>query len=108
MAREFSKAFYHSKEWQQVREYCLMRDKYLCVKCSKPAEEVHHKIHLSPSNIGDKKISLNPENLICLCRDCHFEEHRGEHGNGLKAKEREEQWEYEFDDNGMLVRKVKP
>lgn len=105
MAQKFSKAFYNSKEWAAVRSYCLMRDNYLCVVCGKPAQEVHHKIHLTPSNIGDKSISLNADNLICLCKDCHFNEHRGEHGMGLKAKQEQESYEYEFDEFGFLVRK---
>lgn len=102
MAREFSKAFYNSKEWAQVREAVMMRDKYLCQHCGKPATEVHHIIHLSPENIGDMSIALNMDNLVALCRDCHFEEHRGEHGNG---RTKEEQYDYEFNENGMLVRK---
>ena len=104
MARDFAKSFYKSKEWIQTREYVLRRDRYLCVKCGAPAEQVHHKTHLTPTNIWDVNISLNPDNLESLCRDCHFEEHRGEHGNGRKNKE--EQPQYEFDENGMLVQKI--
>lgn len=100
MARDFAKSFYRSKEWQQTREYILKRDYYLCVRCGKPAEEVHHKQHLSPENIGDIKITLNPDNLESLCRDCHFEEHRGEHANGRKNLEKTT--EYYFDENGIL------
>lgn len=81
-----------------------MRDNYLCVKCGRPAEEVHHKKHLSPSNIGDPMITMDMRNLVSLCKECHFEEHRGEHGNGRKAKERDD-YPYEFDKNGMLVEK---
>ena len=103
MARKFAKAFYNSIEWQKVREAVLKRDKYLCVKCGKPATEVHHKKHLSPENIWDVSISLNPDNLVSLCKDCHFEEHRGEHGNGRKKQD--EQPQYVFDENGMLVPK---
>lgn len=100
MAREFSKSFYRSKEWQVTRDYVLKRDNYLCVNCAKPAEEVHHIIHLTPQNILDPAITMNPDNLISLCRDCHFEQHRGEHGNGRKAKEDEQK--YYFDKNGVL------
>lgn len=102
MAREFAKAFYHSKEWQQARDFVLKRDCYLCVKCGKPAEEVHHKTHISPENIGDPKITMNPENLQSLCRDCHFAEHRGEHAGG---REKEDEYPFEFDENGYLVKK---
>ena len=105
MARAFSHAFYHSPEWQAVRQTVLMRDRYLCVKCGRPAEEVHHKTHLSPKNIGDPRITMNMDNLISLCRECHFEEHRGDHAAGRKAKEREDDYPYEFDQNGMLIEK---
>ena len=105
MAREFAKKFYRSKEWEQVRNYCLMRDNYLCVNCGQPAEEVHHIKHLTPSNIGDPSITLNPANLQCLCRACHFEEHRGEHGTGRQTQEQTNANEYTFDSNGYLVPK---
>jgi 5-methylcytosine-specific restriction endonuclease McrA len=102
MAREFARAFYNSKEWKKVREAVLMRDKYLCRHCGKAAEEVHHIIHLSPDNIGNPAVTMDMGNLISLCKDCHFEEHRGEHGKGREIKEQDE---YEFDQNGMLVKK---
>ena len=79
----------------------MMRDNYLCVKCGVPAEEVHHKEHLTPENIGDVSVTLNPDNLISLCRDCHFEEHRGEHAKGRMNNEKDE---YEFDEDGYLVK----
>ena len=105
MSRQFSKSFYRSKEWAKVREAVLMRDRYLCCHCGKPAEEVHHIIHLSPENIGDISITLNMDNLVSLCKDCHFEEHRGEHGRG-RAKHEGETYNYTFDANGMLIPKA--
>lgn len=71
MAQEFSKSFYNSKQWRQTREYILKRDCYLCVMCGNAAEEVHHKIHLTPSNINNPMITLHESNLISLCGDCH-------------------------------------
>lgn len=103
MAREFSKSFYNSKEWKETRAYVLKRDNYLCVKCGAPAAEVHHKEHLSESNIGDTAITMNPKNLISLCKDCHFAEHKGEHAGGRKAQEESE---YTFDENGFLIPKA--
>jgi len=102
MARDFAKSFYNSKEWEQTRDYIMRRDKYLC-RCGKPATEVHHIIHLSPQNIGDVSITMNPDNLVSLCRDCHFEAHKGEHGQGRKVQEN---YKYTFDANGMLVPKA--
>lgn len=106
MAREFAKSFYKSKDWQDTRELIMKRDNYLCQKCGSPAEEVHHKIHLSPSNIGDVSITLNPDNLVSLCRDCHFAEHREDKLKGLKEYNQKADCaeEYEFDESGMLVR----
>lgn len=105
MAREFSKAFYNSKEWKTVREYCLLRDHHACVKCGKPAEEVHHIIHLTQENINNIKITLNPSNLICLCKDCHFKEHRQDKIEGIQ-KAHGIEYGYTFDSNGMLIPKA--
>ncbi len=82
----------------------MKRDRYMCRKCGAPAEEVHHIKHLTPENIGDPSVTLNPDNLVCLCRDCHFEEHKGDKEAGKAAARQQD--EYEFDENGMLVRKA--
>lgn len=108
MARDFAKAFYKSKEWNKVRNYCLLRDHYECVKCGNPAEEVHHIIHLTSENITDMNVSLNPENLMCLCKDCHFEVHKQDKADGIAKANGREPNPYEFDENGQLVlRKAK-
>lgn len=99
MARPFAKSFYRSKEWEKVRQYVIRRDKYLCQKCGSPAEEVHHKIHLSPENINDPEIALSPENLVSLCRDCHFREHSNKRTAVAE--------EYEFDENGFIIPKCR-
>lgn len=94
MARAFAKTFYDSKAWKDTRDYCLLRDHYSCVKCGNAAEEVHHKIWLTPENINDINITLNPDNLICLCHVCHTKEHSNK-----------VDYPYEFDSNGMLIEK---
>lgn len=109
MARPFAKSFYNSREWNSVRTYILKRDCYLCRHCGQPAEEVHHIVHLTPDNITDINISLNPDNLISLCRDCHFKEHKRERIEARRCvKKEDETYEYEFDSNGYLVRKTPP
>lgn len=83
-----------------------MRDNYLCVNCGRPTDlEVHHVIHLTPQNIGDLSIALNPNNLQTLCRDCHFKEHSEDKGNGHKKDKHNPLPEYVFDENGMVVLK---
>ena len=107
MARSFSQAFYKSKEWEQVRNFVLMRDKYLCQKCGRPAQEVHHIIHLTPDNIWNVNITLNPDNLVSLCREDHFAEHKRDKEEGKRRRSGRSEGDcaegYNFDENGQLV-----
>ena len=80
MAREFSKTFYKSKAWKETREYIYIRDKGLCQDCLargivNPGKEVHHKTFLTPDNINDTSITLGADNLILLCKECHYKRH---------------------------------
>ena len=104
MARPEMKPFYSSREWQMARKQALLRDHFSCQLCGARAEEVHHLIELDETNVNDRSISLNLENLQSLCHDCHtkitMQEHRGtqpDSGN-----------EYFFDENGMIQRRPTP
>ena len=107
MARSFAKSFYDSKEWRAVRSYVLQRDRYQCTRCRMPAEEVHHIVRLSPDNIWDTNITLNPDNLISLCKDCHFAEHKAEKEAGKYKANGKSYGDcrdgFHFDENGMMV-----
>jgi 5-methylcytosine-specific restriction endonuclease McrA len=96
--------FYKSKEWENVRKYCLMRDNYLCQHCGRPASDVHHIKHLTEDNIWDPSIALNPDNLVSLCWKCHRDEHKADDGMGRLSQESNP---YTFDANGYLVEKAK-
>lgn len=81
--KEWAKAFYKSQAWKVCRDGIWRRDGGLCQDCWRrgvltPAEEVHHIKPLTPLNIRDPEISLNPSNLISLCRECHRARHAGE------------------------------
>lgn len=109
MARDFAKQFYRSKEWKACREYILKRDNYLCTICGMPAQEVHHIIHLNHENINDVNVSLNPDNLTSLCRDCHFKEHVRDKAEGHRKKPKQHEYDpeqYMFDSNGYLIKKT--
>lgn len=51
----------------------MKRDRYRCQSpgCRRTAEEVHHIVELTEKNVNDIKVSLNLNNLISLCSDCH-------------------------------------
>ena len=55
-------------------EICLQRG------IIKTGEIVHHKVELTPENIGDPAITLNPDNLMLVCRSCHEDIHRTKGG----------------------------
>ena len=79
--REFAKSFYASAAWHRCREAYLKQTKGLCEECALrglyvPADTVHHIIHITPQNINDPAITLNPANLRAVCRDCHATLHK--------------------------------
>ena len=78
---EHIEAFYSSTAWRKCRSSFLKLHGGLCQICySKglivPATQVHHKEHLTPENLSDPRISLNFDNLMALCDECHAEQHR--------------------------------
>lgn len=80
MARDFAKAFYKSKAWQQTRNAYGRSRGWLCEECIKaglykPGEIVHHRTELTPDNINNPGISLAWGNLKLVCRECHAKEH---------------------------------
>lgn len=95
MAKQFSDAFYHSKAWKQCRQQVLRRDLFTCAECDGRAQEVHHRIELNPENINDPMITLNPDNLVSLCHDCHTKITKGCTGDIAEG--------YEFDENGQVI-----
>lgn len=73
---EYYDEFYHSAEWQEVRQAVLERDHYLCQVCKqrgivKQATTVHHLIPLRV----DYSKRLDVENLETICQSCHNKEH---------------------------------
>jgi 5-methylcytosine-specific restriction endonuclease McrA len=79
--KDYAERFYKSRKWQKVRQYVWTRDKGLCQNCLKNGlikggDTVHHIIEINPENITNEEISLNPDNLVTLCRDCHAAMHR--------------------------------
>ncbi|MFA5283922.1 MAG: HNH endonuclease [Bacilli bacterium] len=47
-----------------------------CERCGGIGQEVHHRQRVTIENVEDASVSLNPENLELLCKDCHNKEHQ--------------------------------
>ena len=78
--RDFAKTFYKSQAWKNCRDRYARQVGGLCERCLEngmivSGEIVHHKIHLNPANISDESVTLNPDNLVSLCRECHKARH---------------------------------
>ena len=56
--------------------------------------EVHHIVHLTNDNVDDPNISINLDNLILLCKECHNKIHG--RFEGKRA--------YDFDSDGNLLK----
>lgn len=107
--------FYQSKVWKQVRKNIWLKQNCLCAICKKPVYVdgiseyipkeyrrrgiVHHKIHLDNTNVYDDNITLNENNLIGVCKDCHELEHH---------KDISIRKEYIFDECGNLAKRNTP
>ena len=59
-----------SKGFYNIKSYVRVRDKNTCQQCkSKDHIEVHHIQHKEDGG------SDRPNNLVCLCHDCHYAHH---------------------------------
>ena len=86
--QDFAKAFYKSRAWRNCRRaYIADRlrvDGGLCEVCHEAlGYMVHHEVTLTPENINDPEIALNPSLLSYECKDCH-DAHEGHGLNKVK------------------------
>lgn len=77
--RSIDPSFYKTTRWQSCREKYINKHP-LCEKCLEagaitPARYVHHKIHLTETNVKDIRIAYGEDNLQSLCYECHEREH---------------------------------
>lgn len=81
--KDYAEKFYKSKQWQRCSSTYKKSVGGLCERCKAKGFVVagvivHHKIRITPKNINDVSITLNPDNLELLCKKCHNEEHKAE------------------------------
>lgn len=107
MAKDYAKAFYHSKAWHECREGYISYVGGLCERCLRnglfvPGIIVHHKQHLTADNIKDPTIALSWSNLELLCRDCHNDEHMDEMKAGTQ-RHHGRKLRYRIDEFGRVI-----
>lgn len=95
--KEYAKGFYQSAAWKRTRQTVIKRANGLCERCKAaglyvPGVIAHHKEYITPNNVHDASVTLDPANLEYLCEDCHNKEH--------KAKPNTR---YRFDSDGKLL-----
>ena len=103
MAKSYAKKFYASKAWKACRASYILQQHGICERCGRVGEEVHHIKPITPQNITDPNITLNHDNLMLLCKDCHFQIHEKRKKAGKPVRESE--LRYMFDENGNIVPK---
>ena len=104
MAKDYAKAFYTSKAWQQTRDAYYKHARGQCARCQEefkagkrglaemnPGKIVHHKKHITPENINDPSVTLSFDNLELLCDEHHNRHHKG------KGRR------YTFDKEGRII-----
>ncbi len=77
--------FYNSKDWFNLRQSIIMerindKGQTICEHCGEPIYNkydciAHHVIELTPANVNDYNISLNPDNIKLLHHHCHNDVH---------------------------------
>lgn len=76
------KAFYNSQEWITFREAVMVERGFYCEHCGRLIVDkneltVHHIEELTPFNVDDPMISLNPDNVLVVhAHPCHDEIHK--------------------------------
>ena len=70
------KSFLSSELWINFRLMLISERGNKCQRCGKIIPRSidiigHHKIELTPENVHDYNISLNPDNVDLVCFDCH-------------------------------------
>ena len=75
MSKGSALEFYSSSAWKSCRETYKKKMRYICEECGEVATEVHHIKHITAEHVTDPEVTLNFDNLMCLCHRCHMKAH---------------------------------
>ncbi|TLQ49785.1 HNH endonuclease [Lacticaseibacillus casei] len=65
-------AFYHSKQWQTIRDAVYARDGATCQVCGNVVQDRKIVDHVIPRRLLKPQEALDSSNLWTLCAKCHF------------------------------------
>jgi predicted kinase len=73
-------SFYASEKWINFRLNIISQRGLRCEYCKQPVTKLseltlHHKKELTPENVNDNMIALNPDNVMVVHHDCHNKIH---------------------------------
>lgn len=73
-------SFYASEKWIRFRQLLISQRGLVCEYCHQPVTRLseltaHHKKELTPENVHDYNISLNPDNIMIIHHECHNKIH---------------------------------
>lgn len=76
MAEQWAIGFYTSSEWRKFRKAIILQRGGRCEKCGKGIMDeshmiIHHIKEITPENIMQPNVTLNPDNVLLVCNDCH-------------------------------------
>lgn len=69
---EQATAFYHSKQWQTIRDAVYARDGATCQVCGNIVQDRKIVDHIVPRRLCTPEQALDSSNLWTLCYKCHF------------------------------------
>lgn len=100
MAKDYATGFYSSKKWKELRKQVAEESFYICSICGKPTYSnqgiVHHKTPITEENIDNPSITLNKNNLMYVCRNCHEALHKQSKSNTATTELNENTLDSEF------------
>lgn len=81
MAQSWAMELYQSKAWRDLRQALILQRGLRCEECGKlvplPSMLIgDHVQELTPENVHDPTIALNPDNVRLVCDDCHNRKHK--------------------------------
>lgn len=81
MAELWARKLYLSKAWIDLRMGLIQLRGPVCQRCGRIMADTslligHHIKELTPENVTDPMVALNPKNVELICSDCHNVEHK--------------------------------